>query len=76
MEILSLEKIKNSAELQLACDLELKACATHTLQAELPRAFQALRGNEPCFSIGKRYDCAEICEWRQNCHKPGTVWLH
>ena len=62
------------AELQqLACDLELKACATHTLQAELLRTIQALRGDGSCFSTDERYDCVEICEWRKNCHKPGTI---
>lgn len=76
MEILSLEKTKNSAELQqLVCDLGLSEYVAHTSQTEPIRAAQALHGNEPCFSIGKRYDCAEICEWRQNCRKPKAVWL-
>lgn len=76
MEMLSLEKIKNSAELQqLVCDLGLSACVAHTSQTEPIRAARALRGNEPCFSIGKRSDCVEICEWHQNCRKPKAVWL-
>lgn len=60
---------------QLACDFGLKEYATHTSQTELIRAIQALRGEEPCFSTDKRYDCTDVCEWRQNCRKLRAVWL-
>ena len=60
---------------QHACDLEPKACVTHTSQTELIRIIQALRSDEPCFSVGKSCNCAEICEWHQHCRKLGTVWL-
>lgn len=60
---------------QLARDLGVKEYATHTSQTELVRMIQALRGNEPCFSTDKRYDCTDVCEWRQNCRKLRAVWL-
>lgn len=64
------------AELQqLASDFGLDACATQTSQTELIRTIQALRGDEPCFSTDKRYDCAEICDWRRNCRKLRAIWL-
>jgi hypothetical protein len=47
----------------------------HTSQTELIRAIQALRGDEPCFSTDKRYDCRENCEWQENCRKLRAVWL-
>lgn len=60
---------------QLACNFGLKECATYTSQTELVRAVQALRGDEPCFSTDKRYDCKENCEWQENCRKLRAVWL-
>lgn len=71
-----MSKIMTLAELQqLACDFGLKACAALTSQTELIRAIQALRGEEPCFSTDKLYNCTEVCEWRQNCRKLMAVWL-
>lgn len=61
---------------KLACDLGLEVSTTRASQTELVRFIQALRGEEPCFSTDKRYNCEEICDWRQNCRKPRTVWLH
>lgn len=60
---------------QLACNLGLEVCIARTSQTELFRAIQAFSGNEPYFSTGKHYGCAEIREWRQNRRKPGAVWL-
>lgn len=60
---------------QLACALGLGAYAAHASQTELIRTIQTIRGGEPCFSTDKRYDCAEDCEWRQNCRKLRAVWL-
>lgn len=60
---------------QMACDLGLRECTAHKSQTELIRTVQSLRGDEPCFSTDKRYDCDEICEWRQNCRKLRAIWL-
>lgn len=66
----------NLAELQrLANELGLNAHATQASQTELIRTIQALRGDEPCFSTDKRYDCTEICDWRYNCRKLRAIWL-
>lgn len=47
----------------------------HSSQASAIRAIQRQRGEEPCFSTDKRYNCAEQCEWRKNCLKLRAVWL-
>ena len=39
------------------------------------RLRQMEQGHEPCFGTEKRFDCAEICEWRRDCHKRVAVWL-
>ena len=44
-------------------------------QTKLIRNIQVLRGDTPCFSTDKRYDCTEDCEWRQDCRKLRAVWL-
>lgn len=60
---------------QLASNFGIRTSATQGSQTELIRAIQTLRDDEPCFSTDKRYDCAEICEWRQDCRKLRAVWL-
>lgn len=47
----------------------------HSSQASSIRAIQRQRGEEPCFSTDKRYNCAEQCEWRKDCTKLRAVWL-
>ena len=47
----------------------------HSSQASAIRAIQRQRGEEPCFSTDKRYNCAEQCEWRKDCLKLRAVWL-
>lgn len=39
------------------------------------RAMQRRRGEEPCFSTDKRYNCIELCELRKECLKLRAVWL-
>lgn len=39
------------------------------------RAIQLEQGKEVCFATDKRYECAEMCEWRQNCRKLKAAWL-
>lgn len=60
---------------QLAGNFGIRTPATSRSQTELIRAVQVLRNGEPCFSTDKRYDCAKICEWRQDCRKLRAVWL-
>lgn len=65
-----------AAQLQLlASAYGIKAPASPRSQTELVRSIQAFRGEEPCFSTDQRYDCAKMCEWRQNCRKLRAVWL-
>ena len=47
----------------------------HSSQASAVRAIQMQRGEEPCFSSDKRYNCEEQCEWRKDCIKLRAVWL-
>ena len=49
--------------------------SNHPPQASAIRAIQRQRGEEPCFSTDKRYDCTKQCEWRNNCIKLRAVWL-
>ena len=60
---------------QLASNLGIKSSAIPASKTGLIRAIQVLRNDEPCFSTDKRYDCTEICEWRQDCRKLRAVWL-
>ena len=48
---------------------------SHSPQASAIRAIQRQRGEEPCFSTDKRYNCAEQCAWRKDCLKLRAVWL-
>lgn len=45
------------------------------LKASAVRAIQTQRGEEPCYSTDKRYNCTEPCEWRKDCTKLRAVWL-
>lgn len=47
----------------------------HTSEIQLIRSIQRLYNEEPCFATDKRHDCAEMCEWRQDCRRPKAVWL-
>jgi len=55
--------------------LELKESPQQTSQTQLIRAIQRQRGGQPCFATDRRFDCAEICEWRRDCRKLMAVWL-
>lgn len=45
------------------------------LKASVIREIQIQRGEEPCYSTDKRYDCEQQCEWRRDCVKLRAVWL-
>lgn len=45
------------------------------LKASAVRAIQTQRGEEPCYSTDKRYNCTDPCEWRKDCTKLRAVWL-
>ena len=47
----------------------------HSSQASAVRMIQKQRGEEPCFSTDKRYNCEEQCAWRKDCLKLRAVWL-
>lgn len=47
----------------------------HMSEIELIRSIQRLYHEDPCFATDKRHDCAEMCEWRQDCRKLKAVWL-
>lgn len=46
----------------------------NVLQADLIRKMQILQGDEPCFATLKSHDCAELCQWRNNCRKRIAAW--
>jgi len=58
----------------LAFMLGLNPRNAYTSQTEVIRSIQLQRGHEPCFLTEKRYACAEICEWGQECRKLRAHW--
>ena len=61
---------------ELARNLGLKEHNTHTSQTQLIRHIQLMRGDDPCYTTDKRYDCTDNnCEWRRDCRKLRAVWL-
>jgi len=59
----------------IANTLGIKSQPQHASEIQLIRSIQRLYNEEPCFATDKRHDCAEMCEWRQDCRKPKAVWL-
>ena len=59
----------------IANNLGIKSAPQHASEIQLIRSIQRLYDEEPCFATDKRHDCAEMCEWRQDCRKPKAVWL-
>ncbi|BBI99703.1 hypothetical protein FGKAn22_13960 [Ferrigenium kumadai] len=60
---------------QLANELGINENVAYMSQTRLVRNVQIRRGNEPCFSTEKRYNCEEDCEWSRSCRKLRAVWL-
>ena len=50
-------------------------CTQEPIQIKRIRKIQMLHNDEPCFATDKRFDCAEMCEWRRYCRKPKAVWM-
>ena len=61
--------------MSIASTLGIKSYPQHASEIELIRSIQRLYNEDPCFATDKRHDCAEICEWRQDCRKLKAVWL-
>lgn len=69
------EAMKIESLQELASQIGLHQHSTNTSQKMLIRAIQKQRGEEPCFSTDKRYNCHEVCEWSTSCQKLRAVWL-
>lgn len=61
--------------MNIASTLGIQSYPQPTSEIELIRSIQLLYKEEPCFATDKRHDCAEMCEWRQDCRKLKAVWL-
>lgn len=60
---------------QLASQNGQNQYGSNTSQKMLIRTIQMQRGEEPCYSTDKRYNCNEVCEWRASCQKLRAIWL-
>jgi hypothetical protein len=59
---------------QLACDIGFNPASNYSSRTQDIRKIQLQRGSEACFLTEKRYTCAEICEWSQECRKLRAHW--